>query len=444
MVKPYSSAPSRFDSSDKFDKREKNYRNKDADERSNFSRESRFKNKNYRKANNNTTHKKTTRNTSDNEGSIRNNFNDNFNKEKKNSKNFSSKTQNKPYNRQNKEGKRYSKDSPSSRASHSFRSSPPPRSSHPLRHQQEKKPWSSRNKPQAQATSQTANEKKHAPKEICIYGEKAVNALITIHPHKILRFFYSQTTARRTEKRLEQFLQTMSTEKKVFRNVEDSELEKLSGSKHHQGMVAIIKKPHWNNVRENDIWQWQENLIPLVILQEVSNPHNLGAILRSAAFFGFTQIILQKSPKQAMPSAAVWKNASGGMELLNVYLEENLPRLLQRLQQSHYIAAADAHGERLLTRVIKEENRPFALVLGNEEDGLSQEVKENAHALVSIHGKGNLDSLNVSNAAAVFFQQIFQHTTKKIVLKRKSNSANKLDANTLTNTQDTLKETPKN
>lgn len=257
--------------------------------------------------------------------------------------------------------------------------------------------------------------------ELSIYGEKAVRTLIKIHPEKVERFFYRAEFAR--DQDIKDFLVKLSEQKKIFRKVEDEQLEKISTSIHHQGLTAIIKKPSWNNVHENNILDWQDEKTPLIFLNGIANPHNLGAIFRSAAFFGLTHVILEKSEMQAFPSASVWKNAAGGMEYLHIYQEKNLPRLLSRLKDSHHIAAATVNGNRLLNSVLKEEKRPFALVLGNEENGLSKEVEQCCQSLISIHGTSNIESLNVATAAGIFFKEMFK--PKKIVLKNQQKKSAK-------------------
>lgn len=250
-------------------------------------------------------------------------------------------------------------------------------------------------------------------KELVLYGEKAILSLIEVHPQKVQRFFYHKDFARHSK--VEEFLMLLSKKKKVFRCVENNELEKLAHSKHHQGLVAVIEKPKWNYVKEKQVLAWREGT-PLVFFNGISNPHNLGAIFRSAAFFGLTEIILEDSPAQALPSAAVWKNASGAMEHLHIYLAKDLPDLLERFHKSHHVAAAVVEGNRLLSSVIKEDSRPLAIVIGNEENGVSTRVQEACESLISIHGTFHVESLNVATASAIFFEKMF--CPPKITLKK--------------------------
>lgn len=249
--------------------------------------------------------------------------------------------------------------------------------------------------------------------ELVLYGEKAILTLLKMHPQKVQRFFYHKGFARHAE--VEKFLALLAQKKKVFRCVENNELEKIAKSKHHQGLVAVIQKPKWNYVKEKQILSWRAGT-PLVFLNGISNPHNLGAILRSAAFFGLSEIILEDSPVQALPSASVWKNASGAMEYLNIYLTKDLPDLLERFHKSHHVVAAVVEGNRLLSNVLKEDSRPLAVVIGNEENGVSPLVQKACESLISIHGTFHVESLNVSVAAAIFFEKMFLPT--KITLKK--------------------------
>jgi TrmH RNA methyltransferase len=129
----------------------------------------------------------------------------------------------------------------------------------------------------------------------------------------------------------------------------------------------------------------------------------LGAIVRSAAFFGIDRIVLADHPAQALPSDASYRVAEGGFEHVNLY-RASLPAALYELRRSYRIIGtalgrpampADQRGD-----------RPVALVLGNEEAGLDPDTIAACEIVVSIPGSGRVQSLNVAAAAAILIYQL--------------------------------------
>jgi TrmH RNA methyltransferase len=101
----------------------------------------------------------------------------------------------------------------------------------------------------------------------------------------------------------------------------------------------------------------------------VSNPHNLGALARTAAFFGLPKIVLSDHPGQALPSAASDRVAEGGLEYVDLYRALRFAELLRTLRLSHLVVGTAAQGGRSI-ETLRRSQRPYALVLGNEEEGL--------------------------------------------------------------------------
>ena len=135
----------------------------------------------------------------------------------------------------------------------------------------------------------------------------------------------------------------------------------------------------------------------LPILDGIGNPHNLGAIARSAAFFGCKALVISGDQRQARLSDAALRTAEGGLEALALFQTQDLPALLGALaphMMSLAAVARDGVAPETLPRA-----KPFALVLGNEEKGLTRESLPAPAALVPRRGFGTCERLNVLGVA---------------------------------------------
>jgi TrmH RNA methyltransferase len=225
-----------------------------------------------------------------------------------------------------------------------------------------------------------------------ICGVNAVTALFARRSGDVKRLFYVDAE----KERAGPLCAEMARLKRPYRMLDDTELARAAGTTHHGGIVAIAEP------RRIDIIDFVRppRMPLLLILDGISNPHNLGAIARSAAFFGVEALLLHETPKQAMPSDAAYRTSEGGLEHLVLHKTRNLRKALLALDPYYRTVATtllpDASPLQGLPR-----DRPIALVLGNEEHGVSFDALENCRRRVRIIGRGAVQSLNVAQAAAV-------------------------------------------
>jgi TrmH RNA methyltransferase len=143
------------------------------------------------------------------------------------------------------------------------------------------------------------------PRELAVCGWQAVAALMTRHPDEVKRLFFDAPAGRRAG----DFCQLLARKKKVYRQVPAAELEKIAGTVHHGGIVAIIAGRPLRRVTRETIEGWARERAPLLLLDRVSNHHNVGAVVRTAAFFGVRAIIIPDHPQQALPGESTYRVA---------------------------------------------------------------------------------------------------------------------------------------
>jgi TrmH RNA methyltransferase len=242
-------------------------------------------------------------------------------------------------------------------------------------------------------------------KELTICGLAAVKARFQNEPASILRLFFDNATGRKVGP----MCKALAATRKVYRSVEPAELVKISGSIHHGGIVAVVSAPTLLSPKPSDLKLWAAKKTPVLMLDRVGNAHNLGALIRTAAYLGVTQIVIADAPESARPNDAAYRVAEGGMEQVTVWLVRDLPRLIGDLRAAGYsvMAAATRGGHPEGGKVA---NQPVALVMGNEEHGITPKVSAACTRQVTIPGTGAVESLNVSVAGAILMWELFGRT----------------------------------
>ena len=235
------------------------------------------------------------------------------------------------------------------------------------------------------------------PIEPWLYGFSQARALFARRRQDIKVILYS------AERRFEigPLLQYAASQKLPYREVPNEELSAASDSIHHEGICIKASLP--KKISLEAALDKKPRL--LLALDRVSNPHNVGAILRSAAYFGVDGVILPEDPNQADLSPSVLRTAEGGGEYIPIISAPSLGRAQVELKRRGVtILGADAKSPISLYEAPLP--KPCILLVGNEAHGLSEVVRSRCDKLISIPGTGEVDSLNVSVATAVFLAEL--------------------------------------
>ncbi len=240
--------------------------------------------------------------------------------------------------------------------------------------------------------------------ELKLCGLAAVRARFAREPGSIQRLFFDHATGQRVGV----ICKVLAQAKKIYRQVEPVELERIAGSVHHGGIVAVVAPPALRLPTADEVRSWVKRGETVLLLDRIGNAHNLGAIARTAAFFGVRQVVIPDHPGAARPTDAAHRVAEGGLEHLTVWLAKDLAGFAKELAAAGFevIGAATRGGRPDAVRRDRDA-KPVALVLGNEEHGLSLETAAACTRLITLPGSGQVESLNVSVAAGVLMWELF-------------------------------------
>jgi RNA methyltransferase, TrmH family len=234
--------------------------------------------------------------------------------------------------------------------------------------------------------------------ELRYYGLNAVQAVFAQRPEAIRKVYLSEARI----PQLQPLLAWCVKNRIGYRVVEDADLGKLAASSHHEGVVADVLR-----VEPLPLAAWLQALpqgpVLALWLDGVGNPHNFGAILRSAAHFGVSAILQSQDSTLAVSGAAA-RVAEGGAE------QVPLVRMAERAVATEQLRSA---GFTLAATVVRGGTDLFAAalpqrlvyVMGAEGEGMDHALVESCDLQLSIPGTGAVESLNVAAATAVFLAQ---------------------------------------
>ena len=190
----------------------------------------------------------------------------------------------------------------------------------------------------------------------------------------------------------------------VIQFVPKERLDQISGDGHHQGVVAYAAAYRYAEVEDMLAAAREKGESPfLFLLDGIEDPHNLGAIIRTANLAGAHGVIIPKRRAVGL-TATVARTSAGALNYTPVAKVTNLTATMEDLKKKGlWFVCADMGGELMYRLDLK---GPIGLVIGNEGDGVSKLVKENCDMTAAIPMKGDIDSLNASVAAGVLAYEI--------------------------------------
>jgi TrmH RNA methyltransferase len=227
--------------------------------------------------------------------------------------------------------------------------------------------------------------------EMKIYGRRAAEVMFEKRPEDLIRVYITQEGVFAFRK----IVKYCADKKLAYHIVSPEELETISKSTHHEGICLLVKTLQQPTLQEL-FKQKKRSLI--LALEEVENPHNLGAILRSCAHFGVTGVIyLAKVP--VAQTAAAYRTAEGGAETVpGIHIPDWKETFELAKKFSYKTFSTSSHGGKSLFKT--EFPDKTLLFLGAEGEGLSDKLQKLTEEKILIPGTGNVESLNVSNATA--------------------------------------------
>lgn len=197
----------------------------------------------------------------------------------------------------------------------------------------------------------------------------------------------------------------------IINFVDKERLDRLSNTGHHQGVVAQAAAYEYAEVDDILEAAKQKNEPPFIfILDEIEDPHNLGAIIRTANLAGAHGVIIPKRRAVGL-TATVAKTSAGAINYTPVAKVTNIAKTIEELKKDGmWFVCADMDGTAMYDLDLK---GPIGLVIGNEGSGVSRLVKEKCDFIASIPMKGDIDSLNASVAAGVLAYEIVRQRMGK-------------------------------
>ncbi len=236
--------------------------------------------------------------------------------------------------------------------------------------------------------------------ETCFYGFHAIEELLKrTDVRGVLK--YSKNNSR-----IRTLIELAKNRDVKLERASDRELDVISGSVKHRGVILIVQDL---GDRKNLSFRTTLQLLKqksdalVLILDGITDPHNLGAILRSADQFGVDLVVIP-SRRSVKDTPTVSRISAGADVYVSISVVQNIPNAIEELKENNFwVYGADMSGEELFRVDLKGR---CAIVMGREGEGLHRLVRNRCDRILSIPNMGHIDSLNVSVATGIFLYEI--------------------------------------
>ena len=238
-----------------------------------------------------------------------------------------------------------------------------------------------------------------------IYGKNSVFEAIKNNPKDIKEIILSHSSNLVNHSKI----LNLANSYKIKTSILSKEsLFKISKGGNHQGIVAKVKDFEYSDLNQIlEISKETNQKAFILILDHIEDPHNLGAIIRTAEFLGIHGIIIPKN-RASDVNPTVVKVSSGATKNAKIVKETNLSRVIDILKRKGiWIVGADSSSEKKLYEQALDD-LDIALIIGNEGKGIGKKIKKKCDFLFSIPKQGKTESLNASVASSIFLYEIFR------------------------------------
>ncbi|MEN9810740.1 MAG: putative tRNA/rRNA methyltransferase [Pseudomonadota bacterium] len=247
-----------------------------------------------------------------------------------------------------------------------------------------------------------------------IYGRNACIAFAKKNSDAVIRAYCTEST----QPALGFLLKKLAQSKRAYHIVSTEDLSKISESEHHEGMMLLVHRQEAGSESTLLLNASRRRGKPelLLCLDGISNPHNLGSIVRTAAHFGIQDIVLMNIADEQIKgllSGSYHRTAEGGAVHCSISISKDPCQFLQTLRTecgfsvavtSSHSGTSALHSTRLPERL--------ALVLGSETHGVSQDILKMAQLKIAISGTGHVESLNVASACAILLNEFARQSQR--------------------------------
>ena len=245
-------------------------------------------------------------------------------------------------------------------------------------------------------------------KSLLLWGKHAVTAALQNPDRRIYELFFSESSQTKIQKLIRSRLSISEANKIKLNALSSKEITALLPDHSvHQGFAAIVGELDYGDLDFLINKTRSSKYSFLVVLDQVTDPHNLGAVIRSAVAFSADAIIVHERSTPRL-DGALGKAASGALEHIQIIRTKNIARAIDKLKKSEFWCIGlsdDAHNDLPSLSV---PNRT-AVVLGAEGEGLRRLTRESCDSLARLPTSLNFPTLNISNAASITFYEIRKH-----------------------------------